>query len=309
MSRGGNQGGAISNTTGTDSRVNTFGEGSNAAIGAGTMYSGATATNTIGVNCQVETTGNGANAGIGSGSITHGATLLDTMSRGSQVITSGDGASAGIGVGVIDHRARLAGTRSDNSKVVTSGAHANAGIGAGVIRGNATVDHTWAMNSTAIASGNDTRAGIGAGLVEAGGVVANTTQVNSFAGVTDYVSGMAGEPLPATPAPVTETVATVANTTMNFSGLPGVTMALPTSAAPLAGTLSTDAIAGITLGSAAFVLAGVGVVIGVCIYRHYHRRPSPAGSQELEVIKTVGQGAGEEPDNEQLRKIPPKPPR
>ena len=306
-------GGAITNTTDTDSRVNTFGEGSNAAIGAGTMNNGATATGTTAVNSQVETTGDGANAGIGGGSITDGATLLDTMSRGSQVITSGDGAnagigagkmgrgtvardtsaqdsqvstsgdgaSAGIGVGVIDHRARIAGIRSDSSKVVTSGARANAGIGAGAVRGNATVDQTWAVNSTAIAFGNDTEAGIGAGRVEPGGVVANTTQVNSFAGVT-------------------ETVTTVADNTMNFSGPPG--------AAPLAGTLSIGAIAGITLGAAAFVLASVA---GVCIYRHYHRRPSPTrsgGSQELELIKMVWQRAGEEPASEQCHNIAPKTP-
>ena len=296
-------GGAITNTTDTDSRVNTFGEGSNAAIGAGTMNNGATATGTIAVNSQVITSGNGANAGIGAGRMGRDTVARDTSAQNSQVSTSGDGASAGIGVGVMDHRARIAFTRSDNSKVVTSGAGANAGIGAGAVRGNATVDYTRAVNSTAIASGNGTRAGIGAGLVEAGGLVANTTQVNSFAGKTDYFSDTAGKPLPVTPAPVTETVATVAGTTMNFSGLPGA--ALPTSAAPLAGTLSTGAIAGITLGAAAFVLAGVA---GVCIYRHYHRRPSPAGSQELEVVKTVIQGEGEEPDTEQRHKITPKPP-
>ena len=44
--------------------------------------------------------------------------------------------------------------------------------------------------------------------------------------------------------------------------------------------LSTGAITGISLGAAAFVLAGV--VGGVCIYRHYHRGPSPAvtGNQQ-----------------------------
>ena len=77
----------------------------------------------------------------------------------------------------------------------------------------------------------------------------------------------------------------------------------------LASSLSTSAIAGIALGAVAIVLARVA---GVCIYRHYHGRPSLADAgdtQELEVIETVGQGAGEEPPNEQRRKIPSKPPR
>ena len=309
-------------TTSLHSRVETAGNNANAAIGAGTMNNGASATGTSGVNSQVETSGDEANAGIGGGSITHGATLLDTMSQGSRVITSGnaanagigagrmgrdtvakdtlaqdsqvstsgDEASAGIGVGVVDHRARIVGIRSDRSKVETSGDRANAGIGAGTIRGNGTVTDTWAVNSTAIASGNEASADIGAGRIEAGGLVINTTEVGSFARATGYSSPMAPEPavVPATPAPVTETVATVADTTMTFSGLPGATMALPPGVAPMAASLSTSAIAGIALGAVAFVLAGVA---GVCIYRHYHRRPSPADAydpQELVVIDTVG---------------------
>ena len=352
-------GGAITNTTGTDSSVNTFGEGSNAAIGAGTMNNGASATGTSGVNSQVETSGDGANAGIGGGSITQGATLLDTMAQGSRVITSGnaasagigagrmgrgtvakdtsaqdsqvstsgDEASAGIGVGVVDHRARVVGIRSDNSKVETSGDRANAGIGAGAIRSNGTVTDTWVVNSTVIASGNGASADIGAGWIETGGVVINTTEVGSIARDTGYSSPIAPEPtvVPSTPAPVTETVASVAGRTMTFSGLPGATMALPTGVAPLAANLSTSAIAGIALGAVAFVLAGVA---GMCIYRHYYRRPSPADAsdpQELVVIDTVGKtqevsgqptaadGAGEaeeEPVYEQYCKvIPPKPPR
>ena len=77
--------------------------------------------------------------------------------------------------------------------------------------------------------------------------------------------------------PVTETVATV----------PVTTMALPTSSA----SLITGAIAGITLGAAAFVVAGV------CFYYHYHRRSSPTTavhSQELVTINT-SQKANDQP--------------
>ena len=309
-------GGAITNTTGTDSRVNTFGKGSNAAIGVGIMNNGAATIHTIAVNSQVETSGDGANAGIGAGRMGRGTVAKDTSAQDGQVSTSGDEASAGIGAGVVDHRARIAGIRSDNSKVETSGIRANAGIGAGTIRGNATVTDTLAVNSTAIASGNETSAGIGAGWIEAGGLVINTTEVGSFAKATGYSSPMAREPavVPTTPAPVTETVATVADTTITFSGLP-----------PLAANLSTSAIAGIALGAAVFVLAGVA---GVYVYRHYHRRPSPADAgdpQELVVTDTAGKTqkvseqpmvtddtgeAEEKPAYEYYSEVaPPKPPR
>ncbi|MBO9496030.1 hypothetical protein J7438_18370 [Thalassotalea sp. G20_0] len=122
-----------------------------------------------------------------------------------------------------------------------------------------------------------------------------------------------------TPAPV----ATASNTTINVSGLPGTTMALPTSAAPLAATLSTGAIAGIALGASALVAAGV------CIYRHCQRSSSPAAADDglLELvtvdtagqakelgaqptIKTVRKEAREEPVGEQRSSIQsPKPPR
>ena len=320
-------GAEVSHTASLHSRVETAGDNANAAIGAGIMNNGAAAIGTSAVNSQVETSGDGANAGIGAGKMGRDTVAKDTSAQESLVSTSGDGASAGIGVGVMDHRARIAGIRSDNSRVKTSGVRANAGIGAGAIRGNATLTDTWAVNSTAIASGNETSAGIGAGWIEPGGLVTNTTKVGSFARATGYSSPMAREPavVPTTPAPVTETVATVADTSMTFSGLPGATMALPTGVAPLATSLSTSAIAGIALGAVAFVLAGVA---GVCIYRHYHRRPSPAdvgGPQELVVIDSAGKtqevsgqplvadGTGEaedEPAYEQYSEItPPKPPR
>ncbi|MBO9496510.1 hypothetical protein J7438_20850 [Thalassotalea sp. G20_0] len=88
----------------------------------------------------------------------------------------------------------------------------------------------------------------------------------------------------ATPSPMTETMATASNTTMEVTDLPGGTIALPASAAPLATSLGTGAIAAIALGASAFVLAGV------CIYRHCYRRSSAADDpQELVTINTVGQ--------------------
>ncbi|WP_163371014.1 hypothetical protein [Endozoicomonas acroporae] len=84
-----------------------------------------------------------------------------------------------------------------------------------------------------------------------------------------------------TPAPVPPT----SNTTIS---LPGATMTLPASAAPLATTLSTGAIAGIAA-AASFVLAGV---VGGYIYRHCCRRSSPDAAghwQELGAVNKAGQ--------------------
>ena len=71
---------------------------------------------------------------------------------------------------------------------------------------------------------------------------------------------------------------------MTFSGLPAATMALPTTAAPLAATLSTGAITGIALGAVGFVLAGV---VGVCIYRHYHSGPSPVVTSDQKELSSI----------------------
>ncbi|MBO9497240.1 hypothetical protein J7438_24605, partial [Thalassotalea sp. G20_0] len=116
-----------------------------------------------------------------------------------------------------------------------------------------------------------------------------------------------------TPAP------TVANSTMNVSDLTGATMTLPTTVASSAATLSTGAVGGIALGTAAFVVAGV--VLGRYIYRRYC-----CGSyvvdhpQELVAINTVGQAqkartqptikeAREKPaDVQRPRSHPPEPP-
>ncbi|MBO9484611.1 hypothetical protein J7439_24765, partial [Salinisphaera sp. G21_0] len=109
------------------------------------------------------------------------------------------------------------------------------------------------------------------------------TPAPTVANTTMNVSGLPGATMTMpTPAP------TVANSTMNVSGLPGATMTLPTTVAPLAVTLSTGAIAGIAVGTAAFVVAGV--VLGRYIYCRYCRRSSAADDPlELVAINTVGQ--------------------
>ncbi|WBA83910.1 hypothetical protein [Endozoicomonas sp. GU-1] len=257
--------GTVVGTSAYQNKVTTSGAGANAGIGAGAMGDGTRLADTFAKDCKVFTSGAGANAGIGAGRIGRSARVANTSAQCfSSVITTGDEANAGIGAGFMDPWARIVGTRSRNSKVVTSGVRAHAGIGAGMIRGNASVIDTLAVNSRATASGNNASADIGAGRIEPGGVVTNTTQVNT--GVLTCE--------PAKPAYTPASVVTASNTAMSVSDFPGATMTLPTSAAPLANTLSNGAIAGITLGAAvAFALAGV---VGGFIYRHCYCRPYPA---------------------------------
>ncbi|MBO9481496.1 hypothetical protein [Salinisphaera sp. G21_0] len=99
-------------------------------------------------------------------------------------------------------------------------------------------------------------------------------------------------------------------------------MALPISAAPLAATLNSGAIAGIALGAAAFVVAGVA---GGYIYRHYHRRSAPVDADDLLELVTInntavqevvdkpmikafrGEARGEPAGEQRSRRPPPEP--
>ncbi|MBO9481291.1 hypothetical protein [Salinisphaera sp. G21_0] len=70
-----------------------------------------------------------------------------------------------------------------------------------------------------------------------------------------------------TTAPVTETVVTLPEASMTSAGMPS-TPTLPTTPAPLVGTLSTGVALGVSLGIAMTILAG----IGLCALYQYHRR-------------------------------------
>ena len=137
---------------------------------------------------------------------------------------------------------------------------------------------------------------------------------------TELCNPVSSSPAPPTVMATQAPVMTVANTTMDFSGLPGTTAALHTNTAPLAATLgTTSAVAGIALGASAFL-----VVAGVCIYCYCHRRSSPAAADdplEFVTVNTAGQAqeagappmikavkeARKEPVGEQ-RARPPEPP-
>ncbi|WP_422466355.1 hypothetical protein [Endozoicomonas sp. ALC013] len=82
-----------------------------------------------------------------------------------------------------------------------------------------------------------------------------------------------------TSAPVTQTVVTLPEASMTFSGMPPAT-ALPVTPAPLAGTISTGVVLGVSLGTAFTILAGIGLC---ALYQHYHRRDEAQQPAEPEI--------------------------
>ncbi|WP_206679438.1 hypothetical protein, partial [Endozoicomonas acroporae] len=82
-----------------------------------------------------------------------------------------------------------------------------------------------------------------------------------------------------TSAPVTETMVTLPEASMTFSGMPPAT-ALPITPAPLAGTISTGVVLGVSLGTAVTILAGIGLC---ALYQHYHRRDEAQQPAEPEI--------------------------
>ncbi|MBO9496506.1 hypothetical protein J7438_20830 [Thalassotalea sp. G20_0] len=309
----GRQAYTVANTTAINCTVETSGDRADAGIGAGSIDDG-TIANTMAFNCTVKTSGKTANAGIGTAR--HG-TVVNTKAVNTTVESRYADAKIRGGSNPTICNVRVNGTLQPD----TAGDclylldHFCEDTDPRLLKPNCQPGdcYSWALT-------NDTFTGFASCPVALETIsttprqittpeaittsahsptpptvtnqtVANTTQVNSSARGTGYSSGVAGVPLPAAPAPK------VANTTMNVSGLPGANMTLPTTAAPLAATLSTGAAAGIALGAAAaFVVAGV--VAGRYIYRHYCCGSSPAGaddSQELVAINTVGQAEEGEP--------------
>ncbi|MGI2027167.1 hypothetical protein [Endozoicomonas acroporae] len=249
-------------------------------------------------NVHISTSGEDAHAGIGGGRVDNGGTVANTMAVDSTVETSGRSAGAGIGGGMVDLGGTVANTTAVNSTVKTSGDNAPAGIGVG--GGIGTVTNTTAVNSRVKTSGRNALASIRGGDNKE--TVANTTTaVNSYVnGIKKNFGSIFNDQLLCQKADLRVLTANCSSRTefldaLDFSysnacPVNAATMTLPTTAAPLAATLSTGAVAGIALGAAAFVVAGV--VAGRYIYRHYYRGSYPAAAgdpQELVAINTVGQ--------------------
>ena len=319
----------------TDSQTSTFGRSANTGTGAGKMDSDGKLSDFGAARCNAATRGDGGSVGIGAGLAGGKLDRLTVVNCNSE--SAGKDASAGVAAGSL--RGQASNIVAARCKVFTSGTDANAGVGAGDNRGQIT--GLTSVDNTVDAIEGKT------GLGAPSGNVRQVTSVNTLVGDDLIDQGLLDQSqlcfsadarfvtsdckvlptlLEQPPANCPSTPLNpehgsfwplVADANMTFSG---PTVALPTSAAPLAGTLSTGAIAGIVLGAGVFVLAGA------CIYRHCHRRPSPADAgdpQELVVTDTTGKtqevseqlkvadGAGkteEEPADEHDREVTPSKP-
>ena len=321
----------------TDSQTRTLGRSANAGTGAGKMDSDAKLSDFGTARCNATTRGDRASVGIGAG--LGGGTLdrLTVVNCNSE--STGKNASAGLAAGSL--RGQASNIVAARCKVFTSGTDADAGVGAGDNQGRIT--GLTSVNNTVDALEGET------GLGAPSGNVCRVTSVNTLVDDDLFNQGSPDQSqlclsadsrfvtsdCKVLPTRLEQPPASCPSTSLNpehgsfwhlvagnmtFSG---PTMALPTSAAPLAGTLSAGAAAGIALGAAVFVLAGVA---GACIYRHYHRRPSPADEgdpQELLATDTAGKaqevseqpmvadGTGEteeEPAYEHSREVTPAKP-
>ncbi|MGO0306949.1 hypothetical protein ACTL6P_10115 [Endozoicomonas acroporae] len=317
--------GYATDTTAMNCEVKDFGpSGTTAGVGAGMGG----AANTIAINCTVETSGDSAYSGIGAGFFTthenHGS-VDNTKSFNSTVKNSGASGFAGIGIG--NGIGKVVKTTAVKSDVKSSQAKFQNNFGAGPsptfcnVRVNR--DNITAKDCDRLLGHfcEDIDPDLYPRLVKSD---CQPTHCYSSALSSDTVYDAFEKPCPPEPTtiptktstntptsrPTSPTVvpttpaaeATASNTTIvvpttpakvppasnTTISLPGATMTLPASAAPLATTLSTGAIAGIAA-AASFVLAGV---VGGYIYRHCCRRSSPDAAghwQELGAVNKAGQ--------------------
>ncbi|MBO9497688.1 hypothetical protein J7438_26920, partial [Thalassotalea sp. G20_0] len=177
------------------------------------------------VNSTVETSGSYADAGIGGGQIQ--GTVANTMAVNSYVNGIKEGNSSISNDQLLCQKADL--------RVLTANCSSRTEF-------LDALDVSYSDACPVNAATATTAAAVPTVATRRGAVVANTTQVNSFARSTGYSSGVAREPLPVTPA------STVANTTMNVSGLPGATMTMPTPAPTVANsTMNVSGLPGATM--------------------------------------------------------------
>ena len=356
--------GTVVNTTMVGGQIKAIGGHVKVAVGAGRLGPDGELHNTTGYRVKIVTTGVMTEAAVGAGRAQ--GSVKGVVCFESSIATEGPYSDAGFGTGMLlsgfASPASAANIVASSCNVSASGDFSYVGFGGGRISRSGELRNLTVLYSRAESTGKWARSCIG-----------GSDQVL----VCDSSLGSKGESVPGCNDQTHDDCHLVAEDTCKLADRRVLTkncqpvappyfdaekgyrfvcpMALPTGVAPLATSLSTgvatlasslsaSAIAGIALGAVAIVLARVA---GVCIYRHYHGRPSLADAgdtqeleglktvgrgtaeeppneqryharpsladagdtRELEVIKTVGQGAGEEPPNEQRRKIPSKSPR
>ncbi|WP_163369740.1 hypothetical protein [Endozoicomonas acroporae] len=280
--------GTIAHTTAVDCIVENTGEDGDAGIGLGKAVFFDMVANTTAVNCTVAASGLRGNAGIGAGGGSFAlANVANTTAANCTVATSGPSGNAGIGVGMVGggfESGKVVGTTALNCTVTTSDKSADAGIGVGRFLTHGNLACTTAINCEVDSEYGD--AGVMGGP-EAG--ICNVRinghwQNNTDPGCHPWLDSLGAviDPglLPPNYRPDAYNFTALANNQIHQCGFFPATIptTIPTTTPTTSGKsssrdldLNQAALAAIALGGVLLVL-----VVGLCIFRYYRNRASPA---------------------------------
>ncbi|WBA80509.1 hypothetical protein [Endozoicomonas sp. GU-1] len=280
--------GTIAHTTAVDCIVENSGEDGDAGIGLGKAVFFDMVANTTAVNCTVAASGLLGNAGIGAGGGSFAlANVANTTAVNCTVTTSGPGGNAGIGVGMVGggfESEKVVGTTALNCTVTTSGKSAGAGIGVGRFSSHGNRACTTAINCEVDSEYGDAgvMGGPEAGIcnVRINGHWQNNTAPGCQPWLENLCAGIDPGLLPPNYQPDVYNFTALANNQIQRCGFFPTTIptTIPTTTPTTSGKsssrdvdLNQAALAAIALGGVLLVL-----VVGLCIYRYYRNRASPA---------------------------------
>ncbi|MBO9494704.1 hypothetical protein J7438_11455 [Thalassotalea sp. G20_0] len=280
--------GTIAHTTALDCLVENTGEYGDAGIGLGKAVFFDMVANTTAVNCTVAASGLRGNAGIGAGGGSFSvANVANTTAANCTVTTSGPGGNAGIGVGMVGggfESVKIVGTTALNCTVTTSGKSADAGIGEGGFSSYSNLACTTAINCEVDSEYGDAgvMGGPEAGIcnVRINGHWQNNTDPGCHPWLDNSGAGIDPGLLPPNYRPDVYNFTALANNQLHQCGFSPATIptTIPTTTPTISGksssrdlNLNQAALAAIALGGVLLVL-----VVGLCIFRYYRNRASPA---------------------------------
>ncbi len=284
--------GTIAHTTAVDCSVENTGDYGDAGIGLGNAVFFDMVANTTAVNCTVAASGLRGNAGIGAGGGRFPlANVANTTAANCTVTTSGPGGSAGIGAGMIGggfESEKIVGTTALNCTVTSSGKSADAAIGAGGFPYYDNIACTTAINCEVDSQYGDAgvMGGPEAGIcnVRVNGDWQNNTNLGCHPWLDNSVAGIDPGLLPPNYRPDVYNFTALANNQIQRCGFFPTAMpttiptTIPTTPPTTSGksssrdvNLNQAALAAIALGGVLLVL-----VVGLCIFRYYRNRASPA---------------------------------
>ncbi|WP_422450325.1 hypothetical protein [Endozoicomonas sp. ALB091] len=280
--------GTIAHTTAVDCTVENTGEDGDAGIGLGKSVFFDMVANTTAVNCTVAASGLRGNAGIGAGGGSFSlANVANTTAANCTVAHSGPGGNAGIGVGMVGggfESGKVVGTTALNCTVTTSGKSADVGIGVGRFLTHGNLACTTAINCEVDSEYGDAgvMGGPEAGIcnVRINGQWQNNTDPGCHPWLENLCAGIDPGLLPPNYRPDVYNFTALANNQIRQCGFFPTTIptTIPTTTPPTSGksssrdvNLNQAALAAIALGGVLLVL-----VAGLCIYRYYRNRASPA---------------------------------